>query len=875
MKKTMAFLLAALLVWSCLPLVACDKTPEVKTTGISVKDGTLPASVEQNAKIDYSSVKIIVKYSDGTTKELSVKAFGVSYREADTSKVGQAVFTVEYAGLKASANITVYERIVEAEVQSIYIKESTLPKVIKQGSKIDYASVVLVVVFSDGKESEIPVTANGVKYDAIDTSVAGKVIFKVTYAKKEATAEVTIEEIYSVTEFSNTDGYKMYEVNKAEQSNKENEFYVKDVPYTVGSVNGYVCNPKVIAVDIMSGGDKEIELKNVKTDYELFEYDSATALSGDALTKYLSKVENNVYYFTSEANDKLFRLRITLSDEYETILDTPYIEQTIKVVDGYNVYDANGLSVLDNLNNVAWAEMKDTKLDWDEHKLSGYADIKQVILHDEIIVKKSDLPAKYFWAEGDEAVGGGRSYADALSRLPENMRHLLAGSLKETNWGETYNIDGGQRGLYASNGIGLNGNYMQVSYEDGLVVDDKGDVTAPNGGIYVAWDFNDMAKETDYAKPHVSFVAYKNVDEQNAKGNRIVQNVLFVGRTGKTDNTNLPAAIMMFHSALTENKATLDNIVANSWFANVELNNRTTLDITNCKFYSSFSQMVYGYYAKEINVVNCEMKRSGGPLFILQSATDNMGEDRIANESTVLNIDSTANMESWLSGREAWFAINTKEAMPVVNQLMTLTKIVDNTAGTNFFRMDGELAKSNVIAVIIPSPGDAFTNQYTLNGKINVGTNSYGMDDATFNAIIANKSNPAAAVAPVFKLGAVDVSTLGQNINYGFIATMPTNETIGTMKLNNPMQEAVAAAIIPMIKQNPTQFGLPADATDEQINAAAPTIAQSLWENSMKSNHTGEFALYVSPGALGETPNTSIKHFLMLFGGLVSTSSAN
>lgn len=77
MKKTMAFLLAALLVWSCLPLVACDKTPEVKATGISVKDGTLPASVEQNAKIDYSSVKIIVKYSDGTTKELSVKAIGL------------------------------------------------------------------------------------------------------------------------------------------------------------------------------------------------------------------------------------------------------------------------------------------------------------------------------------------------------------------------------------------------------------------------------------------------------------------------------------------------------------------------------------------------------------------------------------------------------------------------------------------------------------------------------------------------------------------------------------------------------------------------------------------------------------------------------
>ena len=68
----------------------------------------------------------------------------------------------------------------------------------------------------------------------------------------------------------------------------------------------------------MSGNDDEVELKNVKTTYELFEDGSTTALTGDNLTKYLAKVDNNVYSFTPAANDKQFRLKITLSEEYVT-----------------------------------------------------------------------------------------------------------------------------------------------------------------------------------------------------------------------------------------------------------------------------------------------------------------------------------------------------------------------------------------------------------------------------------------------------------------------------------------------------------------------------------------------------------------------------
>ena len=90
--------------------------------------------------------------------------------------------------------------------------------------------------------------------------------------------------------------------------------------------------------------------------------------------------------------------------------------------------------------------------------------------------------------------------------------------------------------------------------------------------------------------------------------------------------------------------------------------------------------------------------------------------------------------------------------------------------------------------------------------------------------------------------------------------------------------QSIYVQLVQQITANPSafaQYGITAESTSEEIQTVATQLAQGTWENSMKTNHTGEFALYINPGALDKTPNLNIKHFLMLFGAPVATTSAN
>lgn len=788
MKKFIAFLLALTMIVSCFAFVACNNDDkDVELTAIKIKDGTLPETINQNDVVDYAAVKVVLTFSDGTTKEVSLTDSNVTYDKIDATTVGTKTFTVKYGKLTATKNIEVVE------------------------------------------------------------------------GEKE----------YSIASFELPDGYAAYITAKGEQTNKETEFFTKDVIYKVGSVNGFVCSYKAKAQDLEDLDKEPTLLDNVKTTYKLYLNDSATELSEQETVKYLSKVEGNVFYFTNEAVGKTFKLAITLDKEYKSLLTEAKrtIELQFEVVDGYNVYDAKGLSVLDNLDVNSWATIKEEKLAWDEQPLSEYTDVKQVVLHNNITVSKSDLPESYFWKTTDERpLIGGHSYSSALAEgTPSGLKNLLNGSLKETYLGEAWEAErkGIQRALYVSNGIGINGNYMKLGYKDGLEQTADGKLTAPDGGIYIVCDYNSKS-DTKYNESHISFMAYQEYGIDTAKGNKLVENVNFVGTTAKTDNTDgVPAGLMMFQTEITtakedaeKYKVTLDNIVGRDWFCNVEINTGTYVDIANCKFYNSFSQMIFGWYANTVNVTNCEMKNSGGPLFIMTVKTADEEDEDKKNTETVLNIDSVENMESWLSGAEAWFDINLGQGSnTMATQMLTMPKIADNTAGSHFSKVDTTGIKSNAIAVLIPFAGDVLTNTSKIIGKINIGDTSYGMNDETFNAII---STPGAGLAPVYKSGAKDTSaTLGQNLNYGYIAAMPDASAIigGSAKLSNPTIQQVAAAVA----ANPTAFELPAEATQEQIMA----VANGAWENSWKTNHTDTLGLYLNIGAL---TNQQLAHILLVFG---------
>ena len=104
LKATISTLLILSLVFS---LVACGKDEDDKVTVESIKivEGTYPTSLEVGETPDLSALKIEVKYSDGTTKEIGYAELTVS--AIDTSKDSVQKLEVTFEGVTVSVNITV------------------------------------------------------------------------------------------------------------------------------------------------------------------------------------------------------------------------------------------------------------------------------------------------------------------------------------------------------------------------------------------------------------------------------------------------------------------------------------------------------------------------------------------------------------------------------------------------------------------------------------------------------------------------------------------------------------------------------------------------------------------------------------------------
>lgn len=679
MKKVLVFLLATLMVVSCILLVACDVT----VTEISLKD--VPEKVTQNATIDYSKIYVVAKHDDDSVKEIPLTDKSVTYTPINTTTTGAKTLSVTYGGKNAQATI-----IVEA-------------------AQVDVTTI-------------------------------------------------------TVTEFNNTAGYNAYQTARAEKglSEKESEFVKRDEPYKVGTANGYKLVPQVTAID-ENVNFVEVPEAQINTDYTLYVKVSGSWTEVTDTTTYLSKVENNIYYFKQNAEGREIKLVVTLGEglvPFDDSTDTE-IEQEFLVVDGYNVYDALGLSVLDNLNVNSWANLKTHKNDWDGDKtLADFTDVTQVILHNNITITGKYLPNNYFWMSTTEAgVNGGTSYQEALSiATGKGYEEYLLGSLKETRLGEDWETgNNNQRGLYTSDGIGLSGNYLTIDYQANY--NTKGEK-----GLYVVYDFNQSQNDPNFKYPegHWSIIKYYQQDE-NGNNNGTIENVYFVGETGKTEDSSEPCGLMMLTTMAKE--TTVNNTIGAGWFCNLELDadGYGILNVDSCKFYDSFSQMIFSRRNKEINVSNSEMKRAGGPLIIMHTRTHTDGKDEHVT-NTVFNVDSTAKLESWLTGSETWFDLHNLAA-PVVSMLLQIASLSDNPefVGTHYMTADN---KVNLIAVVIPEPTEVFNNTHPIKGTINVGEYSYGMEETAYSAVV-NMSATAAKAATAAsdtadKLG----SLLGENAEY-------------------------------------------------------------------------------------------------------------
>lgn len=615
------------------------------------------------------------------------------------------------------------------------------------GDEINYSNIKLVIEHSANGKEEFPLTSSGVSYEPIDTTEEGSFEFVASYGMYTAKMayQVVAPAVEMIMTYTYSQGYTAYQSairsDKGDESG-ETVFANLDASktvYTVGNDNGFVFLPLTIGI---TEEEEEITLKQVKTTSQVFL--GETELTGDALAQYVT-VANNVYYFTKEAADKIFRIDVKYNDKYMVGFSEAQktISLTVKVVNGYNVYDARGLAVLDNLNNKAWGEIKEnTKLSWDGGKtLAEFADVERVIIHNDIRVTRQDLPTAYFWT-GEE----GSAFVAAKGRTAEQYKDYLIGSLKEGENIEDW--EGGscaQRGLYTNNGICINGNFHTLSYESGLVYEGEGSEktftgVGEDGGIYLVNDFNDGEGCTDaFPEPHYSFVAFR--DYNTTKTNAVVENVYMLGEMQTKAKGEMPAGLMAINSSLQD--ITVSNVIALNFFTTFELDYGANLSAADCKFYDNFSNMVYAYRSNRIDIANCQMKRAGGPIFII----DNANSDYCIPINVTIDKDSV--LESWLTGSETWFVINNVPSS-IVNSIIPLA----NGAANGKFIQAGDYTRINMQMAVIPSPGDLMTNQTPLQAEISIGnangtTTKFSFNDWVFKAILtAGNSQAAGQLAP-------------------------------------------------------------------------------------------------------------------------------
>lgn len=154
----------------------------------SVAVSGVPTSVAYGA--DWSelkkSIKVTATMTDGKTKDVTALA---KIGDINTSSPGAQVLTVEYEGKKATATVTV-ENKVEATVTSIAVDGTVSCNVGDNWDDVK-KNITVKATMSDGTVVTVP--AAELVFEAVDTTKEGEVVGKVTY--KDVTTSFTVKVI--------------------------------------------------------------------------------------------------------------------------------------------------------------------------------------------------------------------------------------------------------------------------------------------------------------------------------------------------------------------------------------------------------------------------------------------------------------------------------------------------------------------------------------------------------------------------------------------------------------------------------------------------------------------------------------------------------
>lgn len=435
--------------------------------------------------------------------------------------------------------------------------------------------------------------------------------------------------------------------------------------------------------------------------------DNYKELDTSNLSTYISEIDNynNHITFTSEAVGKTFKFEVSKSGVKNPIV----IE--VQVVDGYNVYTADDLSVVNNTkdeNNKevrGWAEKKQGT------KYAGL-EVNAIVLQKNIIITKDNLPGDFFYTESDNT----QALKD-LTNLP------IPGSMKD---GDGNGTGGNGRAVYdriigKDETFSIYGNYFNIDYSAlPKCVLESGH---KKGVKYIE---NDASKDA-LITTHVTMFMFAG-NEKDASGTVIKDggnlNIydLNIKGNGKRDNRSLNSGGAMIAKVSHVNSNIENCVYSNAFigflfqdYGSDEPESNTENILKDVKGYDSYNTHIYSWGTAKLKVIGGEFKSAGGPVMIV----DHVGgskTDATGGRPSYIDVIGTT-MESFVTGNEPWFVSYGASALAA--QLKAPNKQYFEPLGTTYLQeRDGISELMNLKVVYKSSSVEGLSGQ-PVRGHVN------------------------------------------------------------------------------------------------------------------------------------------------------------
>ncbi len=555
-------------------------------------------------------------------------------------------------------------------VTSIKVKDGTYPKTLEVGETPDFSNIKVEVSLSDGTTKEVGITE--VTLSNIDTSTEGVKKLEVTYEGKTASVNITVGEPEEDVFIA---GIELPQ-NIVTRESYKNNFKDSTLPYYVGDDNPYLFYVNVMMFD--SNDDPvDVDSKTYPTSTRVFLIDDETSqeteLTGDALTAMVVKDEaNNTYDFTEAAIGKTFRLEIKPLENYNGAPKS----QVVRVVDGYNVYNAKELNLLTNQDDDVAGSAKEEDVSQIEavnrflaaNGITRPQRLTGLILHQDLSITLDDIPSEYIFEYEKNGEKKKALYDNMYVYYHINRPDSETESSTFSFYGNYYSIYSYDIPNVVENGVANN--------EDNF----------SNGSLFrfSAADYDDEFAEGYNHKDFTTNIIGLGLRDNNPHSNdqaaidrHMLGLICIIASYQEVNviNTNIEAytiTMMPYNDDLTVN---LDKVkFFNAWQGHLFIWNGNTVqdEITD----STSGQPREEYQNIKINITDSTLAKCGGPVILSQNP--NPGYEINSKSGADIVVDDKSVLYSYVTGQEAWF-VGVGQSQ-LVMQIMSLDNQIANAA---------------------------------------------------------------------------------------------------------------------------------------------------------------------------------------------------